>query len=148
MQSGVDGRRRIAALALVSLSAVGCAADEPPSVVEPPLPYADLDPGAAHQAGPTLEHPLIILGDTQRTTLAEQYLLLREDNSAETPRLLEAVAREQPGLVAIVGDAVTWGSLESDWENFDRWMAPLRKNVVPVLLALGNHESGAAATAL
>jgi Icc-related predicted phosphoesterase len=101
------------------------------------LPYADLGAGSA---SPTRKHPLVILGDTQRTIFAERYLLMREDNSAATPRLLAVVARERPALVAIVGDAVSWGSSESDWENFDHWAAALRKQAAPVLLALGNHE--------
>jgi len=83
--------------------------------------------------------PLVLVGDTQRTSLPET-LRGREQNDAERARIIEAIAAEDPALVVILGDLVFDGSSASHWTRFDALMGPILGADIPVRALLGNHE--------
>ena len=78
-----------------------------------------------------------IASDFQRTSRAEVW---RESKVHERAIILEAIAREQPELVLMLGDLVFCGSSASDWQDFDALAAPIREAGIPVLAVPGNHE--------
>ncbi|MEO8349054.1 MAG: metallophosphoesterase, partial [Acidobacteriota bacterium] len=78
-----------------------------------------------------------IASDFQRTSKAEVW---RESNREERAIILEAIAREEPELVLMLGDLVFYGSSASDWKEFDALAAPIREAQIPVLAVPGNHE--------
>ncbi len=82
---------------------------------------------------------LLVVGDLQRTSLFESWVLRREQNDAERARLVRALTHEDEvaGLL-LLGDLVFDGSSCADWERFDALLAPLRHR--GILLALGNHD--------
>jgi len=63
---------------------------------------------------------------------------------ATDPRRSRAIVREvsleQPDFVALLGDLVFCGSSEDAWLEYDRLVAPLKNEGVPVFPVLGNHE--------
>ena len=78
-----------------------------------------------------------IASDFQRTSRAEVW---RESNREERGIILEAIAREEPELLLMLGDLVFCGSSASDWTEFDELSAPIREAGIPVLAVPGNHE--------
>lgn len=78
-----------------------------------------------------------IASDFQRTSRAE---IWRESNEEERAIILEAIAREEPELLLMLGDLVFCGSSASDWKDFDAVAAPIREAGIPVLAVPGNHE--------
>jgi predicted phosphodiesterase len=97
---------------------------------------------------PLREHPtararsgIVVLGDTQRTSLPERLLLGREQNERERQALIAKLAREeQPALVVHLGDLVCCGASQREWRYFDRLVAPLRALGIPIRPVLGNHD--------
>ena len=84
---------------------------------------------------------IVVLGDTQRTTLVERLLLGREQNERARRALIEKLAREErPAFVVHLGDLVSWGASEREWRYFDRLVAPLAALRVPIRPVLGNHD--------
>lgn len=99
------------------------------------------DPALPATAPPALAAPrdrtLVLLGDTQRTTLLER-LIGREQNEAARQALIAKLAREeQPALLVHLGDMVGFGASQSEWEYFDRLRSPIG---VPIHPVLGNHD--------
>ncbi len=82
---------------------------------------------------------LILVGDTQRTTIWER-MILREQNDAPRRELLEKVAQENPAFVVLLGDIVDKGDDDREWQGFDAVAAPLREHHIPIFAALGNHD--------
>jgi 3',5'-cyclic AMP phosphodiesterase CpdA len=109
---------------------------EPP--VGPRLAPASVEPTRApSERVAAAEGTLVLIGDTQRTMLAER-LIGREQNEMAQRALIEKLAREErPALVVHLGDLVSWGSSSSEWEYFDRLLAPITAPIHPVL---GNHD--------
>src|SRR4051812_49040841 len=60
-----------------------------------------------------------VIGDTQRTLPIER-LLGREQNDAERPRLIDAIAKDRPDLLVHLGDAVADGASARSWRYFDQ----------------------------
>lgn len=84
--------------------------------------------------------PIAVLGDTQPTLAVERWLLRREQNDAERPRLIADLLAWKPALLVHLGDMVADGARRSDWSDFDQLVAPIRAAGVPILPALGNHD--------
>lgn len=103
----------------------------------PPLPPS------APPADPTVASggPIIVLGDTQRTLGLEAFFCGREQNELERLALIEKIAREErPAFVVHLGDMVTVGASDEEWQYFDRLISPLTVRRVPILPVLGNHD--------
>jgi Icc-related predicted phosphoesterase len=96
---------------------------------EPPAFSAELAPPRTGR--------FAIASDFQRTSRAEVW---RESNREERAIILEAIAREEPELLLMLGDLVFCGSSASDWKEFDALAAPIREAGIPVLAVPGNHE--------
>ena len=83
----------------------------------------------------------IVLGDTQRTSTLEKVFLKRESNDLEREYLFQAIARETPDFVVIVGDLVCNGYLKNEWSFFEKLAAGLRGSKIPIFPARGNHDA-------
>ncbi len=93
-------------------------------------------PRYLHELG---DGPLLVVGDLQRTSALESWVLRREQNDAERARLLRAVEAEaDAGGMLLLGDLVFDGSSAAEWERFDTLLAPLRGR--GMVVALGNHD--------
>lgn len=103
-----------------------------------PFRRAEPDPPAfSAPLAPPKTGRFAIASDFQRTSRAEVW---RESNREERGILLEAIAREEPELLLMLGDLVFCGSSASDWREFDALSAPIREAGIPVLAVPGNHE--------
>ncbi|MCB9631986.1 MAG: metallophosphoesterase [Sandaracinus sp.] len=82
---------------------------------------------------------LLVVGDLQRTSLAEAWLLRREQNDAARRRVLRAMEDETDvaGLL-LLGDLVFDGSSCGDWTRLDAELDPQRERAM--LLVPGNHD--------
>jgi predicted phosphohydrolase len=78
---------------------------------------------------------LVVVGDTQRTSLLEAW---REKNDAERASILREIGAERPDLVAFTGDLVFDGAADGHWREFDELARPIHD--LPVVVAFGNHE--------
>jgi predicted phosphohydrolase len=102
----------------------------------PRLPWAP-------EAAPTVDPsgPIVVLGDTQRTSWPERVFLLREQNESARRALIEKMAREEhPAFVVHVGDLVTAGADAEEWDYFDRLVSPLTVRRIRIEPVLGNHD--------
>lgn len=125
---GAALKRRLPAFLLAALGA-GCANPSlPPLVSEAPQ---TVDP----------QGPIIVLGDTQRTSWAEEELLGREQNEQPRRDLMAAIAeRERPAFVVHLGDMVVSGASRFEWTYFDHLVSPLTARGIPIRPVLGNHD--------
>ncbi|MEZ4447369.1 MAG: metallophosphoesterase [Polyangiaceae bacterium] len=104
-----------------------------------PLPMPPYAAPAAPSVRP--DGPLIILGDTQRTSWPERLLLCREQNEDPRRALIAMLAEEErPAFVIHLGDMVAVGDSADHWEYFDRLMSPLTVRGVPIVPVMGNHD--------
>lgn len=84
--------------------------------------------------------PIVVLGDTQRTSWGEE-LFGREQNEAARRALVEKIAAEEhPAFLVHLGDMVVTGGSRSEWQYFDHLMSPLTARHIPILPVLGNHD--------
>jgi 3',5'-cyclic AMP phosphodiesterase CpdA len=103
---------------------------------EPPLPT----PSPPASATFSVQGPILVLGDTQRTFWLER-LIGREQNEAARLALIARMAgEEQPSLLVHLGDLVVYGASDAEWKYFDRLLSPLRERGIPILPVLGNHD--------
>ncbi len=79
----------------------------------------------------------IVVGDTQRTSHWEFW---REKNERERRLIIDEITRRGPAFVVHLGDLTTRGSSKKHWEEFDDMHKEFRKNKIPYLPVLGNHE--------
>ena len=94
--------------------------------------YAGFDALAAGRPG-----PLVVVGDTQRTSRLE---VIFRAHDAEQARLFEELEAARPAVLLHCGDLVTWGPSRRHWARFDRLADGLRKQGTPFFPVLGNHE--------
>ena len=78
-----------------------------------------------------------VVGDTQKPTLLEFW---RENNAASTRRLVDEIARRQPGFVLHLGDLTARGMSRHHWQHFDSVFESVREAGIPVLPVPGNHD--------
>lgn len=81
--------------------------------------------------------PIVLIGDTQRTSFWEFW---RENNTPFRKAILRKVASLQPAFVLHVGDLVFQGASTGHWEEFDDNASSIREQGIPVFPVLGNHE--------
>lgn len=118
---------RLAVLIGLCATLPGCRGPLGPPVVHP---AADTDP---------VDGPLVIVGDIQRTSIAEQ-AFGRESNPAARRRLATAIGAVRPAAIVVVGDLVFDGASAIDWVWFERVFAPAVVGRPSVHVALGNHD--------
>jgi Icc-related predicted phosphoesterase len=83
---------------------------------------------------------IVVIGDLQRTVLAEQLFLLRRQNDAVREALVRAVSAEDPDVLLLLGDQVADGASDREWYYFDALMRELRDRETAVHALLGNHD--------
>jgi len=81
----------------------------------------------------------ILVGDPQRTSFWE-LLIFREQNDGARQELFDEVAREDPGVVLLLGDLVSRGDDDREWRKFDGFTAGIREKHIPMYSVLGNHD--------
>ena len=81
-----------------------------------------------------------IIGDTQRTSVWERVFLFREQNDQQRSALVQAVARQSPGSVVLLGDLVFSGGSSRHWQRLDELLSPVLARGIPAIPLLGNHE--------
>jgi Icc-related predicted phosphoesterase len=85
---------------------------------------------------------IAIVGDVQRTSLAELSFMGRGQYDAERELILKAIAADKPDLLVMLGDQVVTGDDEAQWTYFDECMADVNAQSIPVHSILGNHDYG------
>jgi hypothetical protein len=84
--------------------------------------------------------PIVVLGDTQRTSFFE-LLVGREQNEEARLALVQKIAAEErPAFVVHLGDMVARGADSAEWEYFDRLISPLTARGLRIFPVLGNHD--------
>jgi Icc-related predicted phosphoesterase len=127
-------RQFLAALAVSSVGAPRVLASmkgAPPAAAVKCTWKDDLDPKT-----------IAIVGDVQRTSLAEYNFLGRPQNDAEREAILNAISDDKPDMVLMLGDQVVAGDDDNQWAYFDRCMAGITQQQIPVRSILGNHDYG------
>jgi 3',5'-cyclic AMP phosphodiesterase CpdA len=99
------------------------------------LPWTSL-PVMAGDGGST---SVVIVGDTQRTSIWER-LALREQNDGLRKAVMRRIAEENPELLVILGDLVSAGDDAEAWRYFDQLTAPVREKGISIVPLLGNHD--------
>jgi hypothetical protein len=124
------------------------------------LPLPLFSETVQREVAPSVEHEshhFVLVGDTQRTSWLERWLLRREQNDHERLLVLNAIAREladrapsdpqkHPPTLVLLGDHVCYGEDSEDWQYFDNIFAPVRREIerlsIPVMALAGNHDYG------
>lgn len=90
----------------------------------------------------TKERPrtIVVVGDLQRTVLAEQVYLGRRQNDAVRETLTRAITDERPDVLLLLGDLVADGASDREWRYFDRLMNELRERGTAFHALRGNHD--------
>jgi Icc-related predicted phosphoesterase len=97
---------------------------------------------ATHWSDDLRPASIAIIGDLQRTSLAEAVLMARSQNDREREAILDAVAADRPDMLLLVGDQVSTGDDDDDWNYFDRVMERIKTVGIPVRSIYGNHDYG------
>ncbi|MDB5036100.1 MAG: metallophosphoesterase [Chlorobi bacterium] len=129
-------RQFLAALAISSVGApkllAGVKAAAPPPVPARRCSWVDnLNPKT-----------IAIVGDVQRTSMAEYNFMGRAQNDTEREAILNAIADDKPDMLLMLGDQVVTGDDDSEWAYFDRCMEKIVEGGIPVRSILGNHDYG------
>lgn len=81
----------------------------------------------------------IVAGDFQKTSFLEK-LIGRESNDTEREFIVSEIANSDPAFLVVLGDLVYDGSIESDWEEFDKLIKPVTSKNIPLYTVPGNHD--------
>jgi len=121
----------LSSLDILSFSSIHCGKPEPVNAPQAFAGFAARDPH---------NNIIILIGDTQGTSLLEEFWLWREDNKEKTPLLIKEIADREPALVINLGDLVFCGTSAKQWKRFDDAHKPLIDNNIPYFCIPGNHE--------
>lgn len=132
----VDRRTFMAGLGLVSIGLPALLERVGAGSVPVDLPCFPPEPNG------TTPGKIVIVGDLQRTTLIERLFLSREQNDKTRQKVVAAIAAEEPDVLLLLGDMVSTGEDERDWEYFDALIAKITRAHIPIYAALGNHDYG------
>lgn len=127
-------RQFIAALALSSVGAPRVLAGIKGSPAAPAMKCAWNDA--------LVPKTIALVGDVQRTSLAEYNFMGRAQNDPQREAILNAIAADKPDMVLMLGDQVVTGDDDAQWAYFDRCMTKINDQQIPVRSILGNHDYG------
>jgi Icc-related predicted phosphoesterase len=85
---------------------------------------------------------IAIVGDVQRTSLAELSFMGRGQHDQEREAILNAIAGDNPDMLIMLGDQVVTGDDDAQWAYFDQCMTKINSQAVPVHSIMGNHDYG------
>lgn len=85
---------------------------------------------------------IAIVGDVQRTSLAELSFMGRGQYDKEREAILSAIGDDKPEMVLMLGDQVVTGDDEAQWSYFDSCMSKINEQSIPVHSLMGNHDYG------
>ncbi|MEP7279496.1 MAG: metallophosphoesterase [Bacteroidota bacterium] len=90
-------------------------------------------------AGDTSQE-LYFVSDTQQPMFIEKLLLKPDHNKTATSDIFDAILKDRPASVYMLGDVVALGYARRKWEKVDRFLDRCTKEGVGVCGILGNHE--------
>ena len=67
----------------------------------------------------------LILGDTQKTSRFEKWVLRREENSSQTKRLISSLPIQNSDFLIHLGDTVFDAGDRKEWKTFDEIFRPI-----------------------
>jgi 3',5'-cyclic AMP phosphodiesterase CpdA len=85
---------------------------------------------------------IAIVGDIQRTNPVEEWLVAREQNDESRKKIVGAIAADKPDMLLLLGDQVSSGESEADWQLYDELMKPLNDLKIRSVAVIGNHDYG------
>jgi Icc-related predicted phosphoesterase len=83
------------------------------------------------------EKPVILLGDTQETSIWEFW---REKNTGLRKIILDKIGEENPEFIVLLGDGVFQGSSSEQWAGYLSDAKMISKKNITVYPIMGNHE--------
>ena len=86
------------------------------------------------------EEKIIFLSDTQSPIWVETLFLDENNNEMVRSKIFENIIEEKPKAVIHLGDLVSLGFWNNDWEEIDLFVDSLRDNNTIFYPILGNHE--------
>ena len=86
------------------------------------------------------EEKIIFLSDTQSPIWLETLFLDENNNEMVRSKIFESIIEEKPKAVIHLGDLVSLGFWNNDWEEIDLFVDSLRNRNTNFYPILGNHE--------
>jgi len=83
---------------------------------------------------------IVFLSDTQSPIWIEKFYLDYNDNEQARDLLSRDIINQSPSAVFHLGDLVSFGFDNDDWEFIDNFTRDLRNLQIPFYPAIGNHE--------
>lgn len=83
---------------------------------------------------------MYFLSDTQQPMFLEKLLLKPDHNKTATRDIFDAVLKDKPSNVYMLGDVVALGYSKKKWKKVDVFLDSCSKNGIGVCGILGNHE--------
>lgn len=85
-------------------------------------------------------HEIVFISDTQQPMAVERIRLHANHNTKATSLLLDAIVKQRPLAVYMLGDVVGVGSSNRKWAAVDRFIDNCKSNDIAVHALLGNHD--------
>lgn len=84
---------------------------------------------------------LAFVSDTQEPIFFEKIFIESNRNEEATKLIFEDIEKNED-LKALfhLGDLTAFGSIDSEWENIDKYLQRLRNKDIPIYPAMGNHD--------
>jgi len=83
---------------------------------------------------------MYFLSDTQQPMFVEKLLLKPDHNIVATHNIFDAVLKDKPSNVYMLGDVVALGYARHKWKKVDQFLGSCTKEGIGVCGILGNHE--------
>lgn len=83
---------------------------------------------------------IVFTSDTQGPILLETLWLKPNRNRSATNKIFSDILQKEPEGMYILGDVVSWGSSNRQWEKMDLHLKKLRDKGIKVSAAMGNHD--------
>lgn len=83
---------------------------------------------------------LVFLSDTQDPIWIENFWLDENNNEEIKVSILNNIIKQNPRAIFHMGDLVSFGFLNRDWEEVDSWINVLNRKGISFYPVMGNHE--------
>ena len=107
------------------------------------MEYSSTEKKASLEIAPAsagVRNEIDFISDTQQPMAVERLRLRSNHNIRATSILLEAMVKQKPLAIYMLGDVVGVGSSNRKWEVIDRFIENCKKNDIAVHALLGNHD--------
>ncbi|GAC1431826.1 MAG: hypothetical protein NVSMB7_07780 [Chitinophagaceae bacterium] len=83
---------------------------------------------------------MYFVSDTQQPMFVEKLLLTPDHNKTATKDIFDAILKDRPSNVYMLGDVVALGYARKKWKKVDAFLNSCNKENIAVCGILGNHE--------